>query len=64
MSEIIKERLTNSIGKVVLIFLYNNFRYEGKVTNCDETYLEILDFKTNSYKLIALTEIKEVEVKG
>lgn len=63
MSEIIKKRLSNSVGKTVLVFLHNNFRYEGKVTNCDEAYLEILDFKTNSYKIISLKEIKEIEVR-
>ena len=63
MSEIIKERMENSIGKTVLIFLNNNFRYEGKVTGCDEVFVEILDFKTNSYKIIAVAEIKEMEVR-
>lgn len=63
MSELISERIKNSVGKTILIFLHNNFRYEGKVTGCDEIFLEILDFKTNSYKIIALNEIKEVEVK-
>jgi len=63
MSEIIRDRLKNSLGKTVLIFLNNNFRYEGKITNCDDEYLEILDFKTNSYKIISLSEIKEAEVK-
>ena len=64
MSELLNERVKNSVGKTVLIFLHNNFRYEGKVTGCDDVFLEILDFKTNSYKIIALGEIKEVEVRG
>jgi len=63
MSEIIKERMENSVGKTVLIFLNNNFRYEGKVIGCDELFVEILDFKTNAYKIIAIAEIKEMEVR-
>ena len=63
MSEIIKERLNNSIGKVVLVFTFNNFRYEGKVTNIDASYLEILDFRSHSYKIISLKEIKDLQIK-
>ncbi len=63
MSEIIKERLRESLGKVILVFTLNNFRFEGKLTNIDETYLEMLDFKTNSYKIIELNQIKDMEVR-
>ncbi len=57
------ERLKESVGKTIKIFLINNFHYEGKLTNLDETFLELLDFKTNSYKLIRVREIKEIEVR-
>lgn len=63
MSELIKERVKNSVGKVAKIFLHNGFRYEGKITNFDEQYVEILDFKTNSYKIIQFIDIKDMEVK-
>lgn len=63
MSEIIKQRVKDSIGKEVKIFLHNNFRYAGKITNCDETYIEIFDTKSQSYKLILYEEIKDMEVK-
>ncbi len=63
MSEIIIERLKNSIGKVAKVFLHNGFRYEGTITNCDDTYLEILDFKTNSYKLIEIINIEDADIK-
>ena len=62
MSELIKERLKNSLGKTILIFLDNNFRYYGKLVNYDEQYVELLDFKTSSYKLIKIAIIKEIEV--
>lgn len=64
MSELIKKRVKESVGKVVLIFLKNNFRFEGKVTNTDEDYIEILDFRTNSYKILLISEIKELEIKA
>jgi len=64
MEDILKERLKNSIGKEVLIFLHNNFRYFGKITNCDDKYVEILDYKTSSYKLIEHIDIKTAEVKN
>tara|TARA_Y100000310_G_scaffold20006_1_gene19521 strand:+ start:302 stop:496 length:195 start_codon:yes stop_codon:yes gene_type:complete len=63
MSDILIERLKNSIGKRVLIFLHNNFRYEGKVTNCDDTYVEILDDKIKGYKILEISSIRDIEVK-
>lgn len=62
MSEIIRERLKNSVGKRAKIFLHNDFRYEGTITNCDDEYLEILDYKSNSYKIILISEIKDIDV--
>jgi len=63
MSEILKKRLSESIGKVTTIFLNNGFRYSGKITNTDEKYVEILDFKTNAYKIINFVDIKDCEVE-
>ncbi len=63
MSEILKERLKESIGSEVKIFLHNGFRYVGKLTNIDDKYCEVLDYKTNSYKIISLVDIKDCEVK-
>ena len=63
MSEIIKKRVSESIGKEVKVFLHNNFRFEGKLTNSDEKYLEILDYRSQAYKIIEFTDIKDLEVK-
>lgn len=63
MSEIIKERLIKSLGKEVKIFLHNGFRYAGKLTNFDDNYIEILDYRSSSYKIIYTNEIKDMEVK-
>jgi len=63
MSEIINDRLKQSIGKEATIFLTNGFRYQGKITNCDETYVEVLDYKTSSYKLIRIENINDADIK-
>ncbi|MFW6172890.1 MAG: hypothetical protein ACOC5T_04025 [Elusimicrobiota bacterium] len=63
MNELIKKRINESIGKEVLIFLYNNFRYEGKLTNADDKFLEILDRKSKGYQIILIKTIKQIEVK-
>lgn len=63
MSELLRKRVSESVGKVAKVFLHNGFRYEGKITNYDETYLEVLDFKTNAYKILSFSDIKDLEVK-
>ncbi len=63
MSEIIKERVKNSIGKVVKVFLHNGFRYEGKITNSDEKYFEILDIKSHAYKIIQFIDVNDMEIE-
>ena len=63
MSDLIKERVVKSIGKTATVFLVNGWRYKGKITNSDETFLEIVDYKTNSYKLIRFSEIKDCEIE-
>ena len=63
MSEIINKRVSESVGKDIKIFLHNGWRYAGKVTNCDEKYIEILDYKTSSYKIIEIVDIKDLEVQ-
>ena len=63
MSEIIINRAKESIGKEAKVFLKNGFRYFGKITNSDEEWLEILDYKFNSYKLIRFDNILDVEIK-
>jgi len=61
MSEIIIERVKQSIGKFVTIFLKNGFRYSGKITNCDEDYVEIIEEK-HGLKIIQLIDISELNV--
>jgi len=60
--EVIKNRLNESKGKTVTIFLHNDFRYTGRCTNSDDKWVEILDFKTNKIMLFEIENIKMVEV--
>lgn len=60
MNELIKKRLTN--GTTIKVFMKNNFYFNGKVTGVDETFLEILDSKTRSYRIIELNEISNIEL--
>lgn len=62
MSELIKKRVSESIGKEIKIFLNNGWRYSGKITNSDEKYVELLDYKSNAYKIIKFEDIKDCEV--
>ncbi len=63
MSDLIIKRLKESKGKEIKIFLHNNFKYFGMLKDYDEKYLELFDYVSSSYKIIELSEIKELEVK-
>ncbi len=62
MSEIIKERVKKSIGCEAKIFLNNGFKYEGKISNADDDYLELIDFKIDGFKLIKWKDISDVTI--
>jgi len=64
MSDVIRKRLSESLGKVVKLFLYNGFYYTGKLTNYDNIYIEILDFKTKSHIIKKIDDLRNIEVKG
>ncbi len=63
MSEILKKRLKKSIGKNIKIFLKdNNFKFEGRITNCDDTYVEILDKRLQDFKVIEISKISDIDL--
>ncbi len=64
MNELIKSELSKNIGKKVLIFLLNDFRYEGVILDCDEEFVKINDLKTNSQQIISINKINQIEVKN
>jgi sRNA-binding regulator protein Hfq len=63
MSDIMIQRLKESEGKEIKLFLHNGFKYEGKLTNSDEKYVEIFDYKTKSYIIKEIIDIRNIEVK-
>jgi len=63
MSELIKKRVSESVGKEAKLFLHNGYRYAGKITNFDDKYIEIIDFRSGAYKIIEFCDIKDMEVQ-
>ncbi|MHA1471087.1 MAG: LSM domain-containing protein [Candidatus Asgardarchaeia archaeon] len=59
MSEIIKEELNKNIGKIVLIFLKNGFRYKGKLIALDNDFLKINDFKSG-VEIISIDSVQQM----
>jgi hypothetical protein len=63
MEDIMKKRISESISKDVKIVLQNNFIYAGKITGCDDSSLEILDYKSGCYHIFRFDNIKDFEVR-
>lgn len=55
------KRLKESVGKEATIFLKNGFRFRGKITGCDETYVELLE--PRGYKILTIEEISDLNVE-
>ena len=62
MSDILIKRLKENIGKDIKIFLKNDFRFAGKLKDCDEKYLELFDYKSSKIKIIDIEQIRDCEV--
>jgi small nuclear ribonucleoprotein (snRNP)-like protein len=60
---IITERLKKNKGKKIKVFLTNGFKFEGKITGCDEDFLEIVDFVTESFKIINISDIRDITLE-
>jgi len=63
MEDILKNRIKESVGKVIKIILFSNYIYSGKIINVDDRFVEILDFKTSSYHVFDFENIKDLEVR-
>ena len=61
VSEILITKLKSSVGLSGIIFLENGFRFESKILNCDDEFVEIYDIKKSSNKFIRLSQIAEVD---
>lgn len=62
--KVIKDRLKKSIGKRAEVFLNNGFRYFGIISNCDDVWLELFDFKIKGYKIIKIEDINNLDIYG
>jgi len=63
MSQIIIDRLKENVSKEAHIYLKNGFHFFGKISNCDDQYLELFDYKTTDIKLLLIEEIRQVDIK-
>ena len=61
MSDVIRKRLKESISSFAKIFLKNNFKYEGKITNCDDKFVELLE-PGRGYKIIEIKNISSIDI--
>ena len=53
--------LANMVGKDVLVFLNNDFRYRGELIKSGDCFITVADKKSNMNKLIRIDKISEVE---
>lgn len=64
MEDVIRKRLNESLGKDIKIILKSTgWKYKGKLLNIDDKYIEMLDFVSNSYKVVEINNILECEVE-
>lgn len=64
MNEEMIKRMNEFKGKDITIFLKNGFHYFGRLLSNDEKWVEILDYKTNSFRLFSFDDISNFEIKN
>lgn len=62
VDSLVVNSLQNSIGKIIVFWDYNNRRNEGRILDCSENYIKILDSFKNIERLIRFEDIKEVNI--
>ena len=63
ISELVRETLKESIGKHILFFISNGYRFEGKILGCDDIYLKYYNSKKDCIRFQKLEDIMEAELK-
>ena len=56
------DKLEKLIGKQVIAFTKNGFRFSGNVQDFDGRFLEIFDDIKHKRKMLAIDEIAEIEI--
>ena len=51
-------------NKSIKVFMTNGFCWRGKLTAICNEFFEILDFKSNTKKILRLNDVCDVEVLG
>lgn len=57
------DRFSKFKGKRVLIFTKNGFRIAGKMTECDDKFVEVFDEIKGKFKIVSIDNISEVEAQ-
>jgi hypothetical protein len=53
---------TNCEGRIVKIFLINNYKYEGRIEAAFQDFVQIFDYKLQRMKIIRISQISDMEV--
>lgn len=61
VAEMLVEKLKNSVGKIIVLFI-NNLRFEGKLVSCDDNFIEFYDTYKLKTKFFKIKDISEVEI--
>ncbi len=60
--EILSKELINNIGNII-IFWVNHLRFEGKIIDCDESFLKYYDVRKEKVRYVRIEDINSMEVK-
>jgi len=63
MSELINTKLKSCVGLIIVFFIKNGFRYEGKLISFDGEFIEYFDRVKFASRYVRASEITELEVK-
>lgn len=63
MSDLLAHRLKNSEGRRIRLFLINGFKFEGKIVDCDDTYL-VIDEPNRGERMVRISDIKGYDIYG
>ena len=63
VDKLVEESIRISIGKIIVYWDFAGRRFEGKILDCSDEYMKILDTHRGSERFIKLSELKEAELK-
>lgn len=58
------DSLSEEIGNKIVVFLSNNFKYEGELLAVDADFIKINDEKSNSVKIISKDSIVDISIRN